>query len=477
MSKRLIIVLALAFVLGIAYVAYAETQNVKVSGDITAYGISQNDFGLTKQGPRDKTGLATIARVRVDADLTDNVMVTVRLLNERYWGQEGVIYALNENDDDTFWGTDTTLDIDLAYVTLKEFMGKDSPLTLIIGRQELHYGNDMIIGDPDTNALANFYSSFGDVMFGNTALSARKGFDAIRAVLDYDPLVVDLVFAKIREGWDNSGVDPEHYALKQNDDINLYGINAAYKIDANTSAEAYWWTKRQQRKHWVDEFGENPKTSVVHTVGARIGNTTTKQDVDLTSSLEAAMQFGKFNDGSDDRVSSIGAYALEGAVTAGFKNVKYTPSATLLGALFSGKKHAEDYENPEDRMQGWDPMFENQKFGDIANQMMPQTNTRLIGVLASMIPTEDVILKGEYYAYWADRKYTDGADLSLLTGESVEVTGKRYLGSELDLSVIYNYTEDVQFGLLCGMYFPGSALHGDNDNTASELIGSMRVTF
>jgi len=442
-------ILALAFVVGISCAAYAEVQNVKVSGDITAYGIGQYDFGLTKQGPRNKTALASIARVKVDADLTDNVMATVRLLNERYWG------SADENS------MNTDIDLDLAYVTLKEFLY--SPLTLMIGRQELHYGSEMVIGDPDTNAMVTSASAFNsaNTLFGNAALSARKAFDAIRAVLNYDPLVVDLVMAKVVEG-----------ALKVNNDRDLYGINAAYKIDANTSADAYWWTKRQQR----DAFTSNKKTSVVHTVGASIRNTNTQKDVDLTSSLEAAMQFGKYNDGS--LVKSIGAYALEGALTAGFKNVKYTPSATILGAMFSGKKNPNSLTtNTAEKYKGWDPMFENQKFGDIANQMLPQTNARLIGGIATMKPAEDVILKGEYYGYWVDRKYNDSPAVTLLTGESVSMTDKKFLGSELDLSVGYNYTEDVQFGLLYGLYFPGKALHEDNDNMASELIGSMKVTF
>ena len=464
------IILMLAFVVGIACAAYAEVQNVKVSGDIAAYTISQHDFGFTKQGPRNKTAIATIARLRVDADLTDNVMVTVRLLNERYWGQAGALYALGEDED--LAGNDTAIDLDLAYVTLKEFLY--SPLTLMVGRQELHYGNEMIIGDPDTNALTTSYSGFGNTYFGNSALSARKAFDAIRAVLDYDPLVVDLVMAKIREGWEDSTDD--HYALKENDDTNLYGINAAYKIDANTSAEAYWWTKRTQRKNFVEP--QPTRTDVVHTVGARIGKTTTKKNVDLTSSLEAAMQFGRYNDGTrDDNLKSIGAYALEGALTAGFKSAKYTPAVTLLGAIFSGKKDPASYDNTNEKFRGWDPMFENQKFGDIANQMLPQTNIRVIGGIATMKPAEDVILKGEYYAYWADRKYNNGDIVESLTGEEVMMRDEKFIGQEVDLSVVYDYTEDVQFGLLYGMVFAGPALDGRNDNMPSEVIGSMKVTF
>ena len=50
MSKRLILVLALAFVVGIAFAAYAEVQNVKVSGDITVYGIARDNYIATGSG-------------------------------------------------------------------------------------------------------------------------------------------------------------------------------------------------------------------------------------------------------------------------------------------------------------------------------------------------------------------------------------------------------------------------------------------
>ncbi|MFA5115560.1 MAG: hypothetical protein WC469_05855, partial [Candidatus Omnitrophota bacterium] len=48
MSKRLILVLALAFVVGTTCAAYAEVQNVKVSGDINFLAVARNQFDLTK---------------------------------------------------------------------------------------------------------------------------------------------------------------------------------------------------------------------------------------------------------------------------------------------------------------------------------------------------------------------------------------------------------------------------------------------
>ncbi|MEI6631658.1 MAG: hypothetical protein WCL25_03480, partial [bacterium] len=100
MKKRLVLILALAFVVGLSLTAYAEVQNVKVSGDITVLGVARQLELNNSQGvaaavaPKTladattypDTFFATITRVKIDADLTDNVMATVRLLNERLWG-------------------------------------------------------------------------------------------------------------------------------------------------------------------------------------------------------------------------------------------------------------------------------------------------------------------------------------------------------------------------------------------------------
>ena len=116
-----------ALVVAAALVAapvYAEVQNVKVSGDVNVKAITHHDFDLKqKQGnlgiPPRQQGVVSnddegdiilqTTRVRVDADLTDNVSAAVRLLNQRIWD--------GQNDGD---GNEIVLDN--AYVTLKELV-------------------------------------------------------------------------------------------------------------------------------------------------------------------------------------------------------------------------------------------------------------------------------------------------------------------------------------------------------------------
>jgi hypothetical protein len=467
MSKRLIIILALAFVVGLSLAAYAEVQNVKVSGDLTVYGLSRKLWTSPTVDNTEKA-MASVTRVRIDADLTDNVMATVRLLNERYWGREidNAGGANTKNSD---------IDLDLAYVTMKEFMY--SPLTLTVGRQELHFGNDMIVGDRDTNNNVSNASPFNGIAGAwprDPDLSARKSFDAIRATLNYDPLVIDLVAAEVIRT-----------VLNVDSSENLYGINANYAVNKKNNVEGYWFERRRGRKN-TSPSTMNNKVDTTHNLGARI---VSRQIENLTYQLEVAFQLGT-------RLNAAGvaiptqrrrAWALETAATYDLKNVKriakYSPTLTMLYSYFSGNRGSGEKNNS-----AWDPMYENQTSGNIANLLFPQSNAHVLGGILSAKPVEDVILKGEYYAYWWDKRFSNGQPLlpgSALTGEALSMTNNKFAGQEIDLTATYAYTEDVQFSLMGGIMLPGSSFAkyatgtavGSSRNPAEEVIGSMKVTF
>ena len=219
----------------IAVPAFAEVQNVKVSGDIDSKAISRNQYdfsngnsngnpqpGTTSYNDQD-TWFMTTARIQIDADLTDNVSTSVRLLNERDWDVEAA--------------PTTEIAIDLASVKMKEMFY--APLTLTIGRQNIRLGTGLVVGDPDTNDTAVNNAIIAD------DLSARKSFDAVKATLDYNPLTVDLIMAKINAGTIARATTVE--GIRTKDDIDLYAINAAYKFNQyNSEIEGYLITKIDQ---------------------------------------------------------------------------------------------------------------------------------------------------------------------------------------------------------------------------------------
>ncbi|MFA5093346.1 MAG: alginate export family protein [Candidatus Omnitrophota bacterium] len=448
MGKRLILVLALALVVGLTFgSAYAEVQNVKVSGDIIASGVARSHFNLNNNVAGDESVLKqnflmSQIRLRVDADLTDNVSATVRLINERIWNGQG----LTDSGSFTSASSNTSIDVDLAYVTLKEFLY--SPLTLTVGRQEIEFGNKLIIGNAgaiNTNIP--------------TDLSERRAFDAVRATLNYDPLIVDLVYAQVKQ---ENSVD--------RNTVSLAGINAKYALTKNTDLSAYYWLKRNNL-----ETNPADRTDSLNTIGALISSTPIEN---LTASLEAAYQFGKntetANQGRHD------AWALQAMADYTLAKVKMTPKLGASWTYLSGDKGAT-------RNEGWDSMFYDQKLNNIVYAVLPFSNMNAFNLKASCKPVEDVTISAVYGYYDVAHDYAgtytipntyDGGRTYNNNGTTTtgNYTGKSHLGDAIDATIVYDYTEDVQFGLTGGWFRPGNALESNGAN-ATQIIGSMKVSF
>src|SRR3989338_527822 len=101
----------LALGVAITAPAYAETQNVKVSGSIDAYAFSRNNLdlgsgndagtlsnnltgttltnvGSTVQRSEGNSYFMSITQIGVNADLTDNVSTVVNMINQRDWNAD-----------------------------------------------------------------------------------------------------------------------------------------------------------------------------------------------------------------------------------------------------------------------------------------------------------------------------------------------------------------------------------------------------
>ena len=420
--------------------ANAEVQNVEVSGDITVRGIYRTNYDLTKENldattaKDDKSFYMSTVRVRLDADLTDNVAATIRFINERDW------------DADTASSDD--IDLDLAYITLKEV--NYWPVTLTLGRQELRYGNLLIIGDGDVNS---------NVVGGITAkdLSSRKAFDAIKAVFDLSPLTLDIFTAKI----------DEDTSAGTTSDTDLYGINARYQFaEYDAVGEAYYFCKKTG----------GTDHSRVDTVGVRTNITPIEN---LTLNAEYAHQFGEY-DGSRNR----SANAVQLGVDYDMPDYQYSPSIGLWYTYLSGQQTDPNgtlgYKNTG-TYEGWDAMYGDQVPGEIMYALgFAATNVHIINAKASAKPTDKLTASLNYYHFNAAEKYyaanwiATGADF---TSRTYALENDSDLGDEFDLKLTYDYTEDVQFGLLVAYFIPGTAFADSNDDTAKEVIGSVSVVF
>ncbi|MFA4989057.1 MAG: alginate export family protein, partial [Candidatus Omnitrophota bacterium] len=170
------------------------------------------------------------------------------------------------------------------------------------------------------------------------------------------------------------------------------------------------------------------------------------------------------------------AWALQAMADYTFADVKFTPAVGASYTYLSGDKKSDDNTN-----RNWDSMYYDQVLNNITYSILPFSNMQVINLRGSMKPTEDttVLLN---YGYYRRNKGASGPMNSTQvdgngTAYSYTMTGNDDLGSALDLTGTYDYTEDVQFGLTFGYFNPGKAFAENNRRDATQVVGSMKVTF
>ena len=454
MGKKLM--LAVAMLALVAAPAFASVQNVKVSGALTTTSIIRNNFSSTQIGQVNNVNeILGQTSLDVSADLTDNVSTKIGLLNERFWGAT--------KTDTTSSGN--AVQLETAYVQMKELLY--SPLTLTVGRQPLVYGNQFIIGS--NSNVTNAGKAWGDV-------TQEGNFDAIKAVLSYDPLTVDLLASRI-DNQDNATVK---------DNVNLYGINANYKFGdkMSTVVEAYAFAKIDDKSTAASNPGNSVKTQTTYVPGLRVS---TNPIEGLNVQLEGAYEAGKVYDvtttpAGNQPSQTRSAYALQGSVNYALpvlKSVKPVVSGSYT-YLSGDTKNGVGGNGTQKLGRNWDPLYKNQNIGRIFHAAgLDSTNSQLVTVSGELVPVQDVTTKLSWNGLWLAEKYAYVG----VGGNAAIVNSSKYLGSEIDLDVTYAYTEDVKFGVSAGSFLTGKASPVANitgsarNQNATQLLTSVAVAF
>lgn len=486
------ILLAMLMVALVAMPALASTQNVKVSGDIDSTFIFRDEFDLgfeTNMGG-EQSLFITQTRIAVSADLTDNVAASIRLINERPWGEDDGANTTTVNED--------VIAIDQAFAQFREILY--APLTVTVGRQALRYGNALLIGDPNTNNQASTSSGISATAVD---FSKEKSFDAIRGVLDYDPLTIDFFVAKIDSNLSTVGPGAD-------DDVDLYGGNAHYNLgdSRNTEVETYFFARINKAS---EDTVAGTEPDSVYAPGLRASTNPIKG---LNVQGEVAWQFGNkatTQTAGTDRADNQKREAMAAQVITSYaidheKVNKWKPVVASWYTFLSGDANPADRSNRAspaasgENYTAWDPMFEDQSGGTIYNTLFDYSNAHLAGGSLQVTPIEDVIAKFSFTGIWLHHEIDTprgcdgvaGCNLTLrqpdgTTIVTTDITTNTHVGNELDVDFIYNYTEDVQFGASLGWFFPGKLFdrpvgsteaekHG-NDDTAKQIIVNADIIF
>lgn len=409
-----VVAMAVAF----AMPAQAAVQNVKVSGDLTMRGIFRDKFDLTDDNTTldsDAFLMSTVG-VNVEADLTDNVSAMIRVVNQR--------------DIDTDATTDNDIDIDLAYITFQEMLY--SPLTVTIGRQDLWVGDGFLVGARLQDGSAGITASeFTDII----------SFDAVKAVVDYDPWTITGICAKIAENITTSS-----------DDEDLAVLNIGYIFEQyEAEAEGYYIYK----KTGASEDDE------INTIGLR-GSGVPLENLELRG--EFALQFGDY-DSSTDRE----AWAIDVSGEYTFVDIEWVPVVGLEYVYLSGEEAT-----PSGDYEAFDRLYYGKTYSAIrewqdvyytttdTTDTAGNTNEHMIIISASAQPIENLTASAKYIYFMLAEDDSDNED---------------ELGSELDLELTYDYTEDVTFGLLAAWFFPGDVFTSPNDDDANLVVGTVSLAF
>jgi len=445
--KKVWLVAALAAIGTMATSVFADVQNIRLSGDVRIRGYYLNGAGEEQSygtaGNGDNAFIMQRTRITCEADLEDHVLVVITLKAEGLWGQaDGVGYpGYGHYSDGTSGDRGWKVGISEAYVQFSEMFF--TPATLKLGRQYLNYGKGFVL----------------------SSANETYNFDAGRLVLDFYPLTIDIVGARLSDETANTywfDADSHHGGN------NLLFINGRYEMKDSIikAVEAYfgWVSAASAGGAYPPEYWPTTPSyrSSPWTVGLRADLAPIKG---LSVWLEGAYEGGTYGYGGE-----VEAWLANVGAKYCFKDVKMEPCINANYIYASGYSA------------GYLPFFPS--FAGYNGYLFAPAlrNIHIFNVGASVKPAKNVTLAVQAYYYlkddadnWAGSDYWQQE----FGGLDWYNADKRELGWELDAICGYDYSKDVRFQLVYAAFIPDRAYttYYGFDAVAHMIRGEVNVKF
>jgi hypothetical protein len=393
-------VLCAVTILGLGASAYAELQNVTVGGSIRIRG---NWYHLHDNGGEPFTLIEQRTRLGVQADFTEDVSAYIELDSYDIWGDD---FRSNPVTGLDFANPNGDVDVYQAYIEARNMWGTD--LHLRVGRQELAFGSQWLVGVNDAAAAFQGLS-----------------FDALRLTYGNEDYSIDAFAAKLAE----SGFD-----LGEKD-TNLYGIYAS--LNGGVIADVLEDTVFDAYYLWLNDDGPAAGNFVggrlmdIHTVGLRMGGSANAFDYEA----EVAYQWGYVGrEGLRDL--DYGNFAANAEL--GYTFDVNTNPRIYAGFAYFGGSDAEDGLTEGDL--SFNRLFSNWEYSEfIENTEL--SNMYIFRLGGSLNPTEELSLSLASAFFLIE----DSADLrrGLFGRKSSGADSQE--GIEVGLYADYQYSEDLVF--------------------------------
>ena len=349
-----------------------------------------------------------------------------------------------------------TIDLHQAYVTLGNH--KEFPVSLKVGRQELSYGEERLIGAYGWNNIG-------------------RSFDAAKARLQTEWFGADFFVSR--------PVIPEDDRFDVENDYDFFsGVYAASTSIPKTILEAYFLSRNSSPQAAAAEpHPQFPQPSArdIYTVGGRLKSKAGELgNWDYT--LEGAYQFGNFRDNrlgaNSPRLDQDAfMFIVQGGYT--FADLWATPR---LGAEFSYSSGDND---PHDKKHGtFDNLFPtNHKFYGYMDFISLQNIQDLRGIF-QLKPHPRVSVAIEGHGFWLANNHDNfynvggsprgGLAATPGTGYGINPTYSSFLGTELDVIVGWAVTRFAQLEAGYGHFFVGDYI---KDSLSAPAFGSKDANY
>jgi hypothetical protein len=454
--KKISLFLALVLVAALALPAAAEVEEITVGGSVQVRGqyltpgfqrivtvippFSFVTFEGFNDDIEDEYWVTQRTLVNVDARLTGNVRAFAEIQAFDFWGLDGDdvdLEAASFNMSDPILtagfagqGNDI-LELYQGYIELDNIA--DTPLMLRVGRQELVYGREWLIGN--NNDGVNF---------------SGLAFDAVKLGYVADTFKVDAWWSQLANFANPTTV--LSFGQSEDASIDFFGVYGTYTGFENTALDAYFLWVRDNTEFAGDD-NDN-----LYTVGARLAGCWDMMGYVpglLDYNVEGAYQFGDTAQGG-----SYSAWAFNALGGYTFDKVTWSPRVEAEYAFFSGDEG--DIEDED--IDQFNRLFSDVHYGEMnlgGNLDANATNMHVFRVGASAVPVERWTLAADLYYFLLDE-----AENTVFG--AFNTSDDDNVGWELDLVADYQYTEDLNLRAGWALFFPDDAIEnswGGDDQT------------
>ena len=451
-------------------------------GILSPYSWDQNTNSLQMVEQR--------TRLHVKADFTNEVSAFIELDSYDWWGEDfrsnwitGADGRANTIDD---------VEVFQAYIEAENMWGL--PLRARIGRQELMFGNEWLVGNKD----------FGPFFRG-------LSFDALRLTYTTDVFTLDAWASTLAEG----GV------AEEDGDVWFYGLYGSCTAVENWTFDAYWLWLRDARSlndtnfiwfvEWLEDvFGvDDYDVTNIHTVGLRASGMVDAFDINA----EIAYQWGNAGQVGfvfkpflygDDR-ADYSAWA--GTIEVGYTfDMSWQPRVSLGFDYYGGEDNRDiswfEWWWPFDRPQAsvsFNRLFSDKMYTGFIDLHNDLSNVWIGRGSVMVHPTENVMVMA-VLAYFQAIETFDSPVYFDLGGFRIPIapalsfwtrSNSADIGWELTIYGEYHYSEDLTFALQLSTLWPGDGLkdgnfiawnglvsgQGSDDDVSTYATAEVRLKF